>query len=101
MSDLSGKIIAINGASGKLGRHLVPRLEARGAKLKLFSRDARKLEGIGSATEKYALDELEFELPACDVLIDLAVRNNDQPGEDAAFLERGFALMRSTLEVSY
>lgn len=90
MSDLSGKMIAINGASGKLGRHLVPRLEARGAKLKLFSRDARKLEGIGSATEKYALDELEIELPGCDVLIDLAVRNNDQPGEDTAFLEDNF-----------
>lgn len=100
MIDLSGKTIAINGASGKLGRHLVPRLEARGATLKLFSRDVQKLGTVSTTASKFGLEALAAELSSCDILIDLAVRNNDQPGDEAAFLEDNFRRPQRLVELA-
>lgn len=72
----------VTGASGKVGRHLVPLLASRGYRVLAVGRDSASLQaryaplaGIHAAS----YDDLAGQ-PACDTLIHLAVRNNNQPG---------------------
>ncbi|MDG3039745.1 hybrid nucleoside-diphosphate sugar epimerase/sugar transferase [Roseicyclus marinus] len=75
--------IAITGASGFVGRQLVPRLEAAGIDLLLLGRDtevlARLFPGLPHGTTETLADA------GVDLVLHLAARNNDRPGSQADF----------------
>lgn len=75
----NGMHIIIAGASGFLGRMLVPILKRRGAHLLLLGRDraslAAQFDGIETADYAQALEYL----PSAELLLNLAVLNNDRP----------------------
>lgn len=77
--------IAISGASGFVGRQLVPRLENAGVELLLLGRDpahlGRLFPGVPTCTTE-ALSETGAD---CDFLLHLAARNNNQPGTQSEF----------------
>jgi len=72
----------VTGASGNVGRHLVPLLASRGSRILAVGRDAAPLRaryaGI-AGVDAASYDELAGQ-PACDTLVHLAVRNNNHPG---------------------
>lgn len=72
--------IAIAGASGFVGARLVPALLSDGHKLILLGRDPRALAERFPGTATASYDNLPEALGGTDVLINLAVRNNDQGG---------------------
>lgn len=69
--------IAVTGASGKVGRMMVPLLAERGSELILFGRDASALRKIFPNHRCHSNDELSSALRGFDVLLHLAVLNND------------------------
>jgi lipopolysaccharide/colanic/teichoic acid biosynthesis glycosyltransferase len=79
----------VTGASGNIGRHLVPLLEAQGFQILALGRDASALRAMYAnhpqvdCADYSALAEQE----TCDTLIHLAVRNNDRPGSLEEFIQ--------------
>lgn len=73
----------VTGASGNVGRHLIPLLVRDGRTLLAVGRDPHALRRL-FASHSSAVAVADYEglarLPACDTLIHLAVRNNDAPG---------------------
>lgn len=74
--------IIVTGASGNLGRRIVPRLAASSSRILLVGRDASllreqysSLEGVDTS-DYTSLEQIE----SCDTLIHLAARNNDRSG---------------------
>ncbi len=78
----------VTGASGNVGRHLVPLLSQRGKRLLVVGRNVQKLHAIfrdlGDNVTVANYRELS-QLRACETLIYLAVRNNDRPGSLSDF----------------
>ncbi len=72
--------IAVTGASGFVGRLLVPLLAERGADLVLAGRDVARLHSLFPGHECVDHGALEAALKGCDMLVHLAVRNNDRAG---------------------
>lgn len=77
--------IAITGASGFVGRQLVPLLSAAGIDLLLVGRDQAALSRLFPQHATCATDALALNGQGCDLLLHLAVRNNDRPGSQAEF----------------
>ena len=79
----------ITGASGNVGRHLLPLLARDGRKLLAVGRDVEALRALfcdgGADITVTDYDGLAH-LSTCDTLIHLAVRNNDRPGTLADFV---------------
>ncbi len=88
--------IAVTGASGRIGQALVPELMRRGVELVLAGRDPEGLRRRfpGVAVSSYA--GLSEAAKGCALVLHLAVRNNDQPGDWQDF-ERDNVLL--TLDV--
>lgn len=79
----------VTGASGNVGRHLVPLLARGGRTVLAVGRDLdtlRKLFTDQPHVEVASYDALAG-LTACDTLVHLAVRNNDTRGSLADFIE--------------
>lgn len=78
----------VTGASGNVGQHIVPLLAREGCTLLAVGRDIDAMRDIFSGqsenVEIAGYDALA-RLSACDTLIHLAVRNNDNPGSLADF----------------
>lgn len=72
----------VTGASGNIGRHLLPILAKRGSRILAVGRDATALRKLYVGFD--LIDAIDYESladqQACDTLIHLAVRNNDKPG---------------------
>jgi lipopolysaccharide/colanic/teichoic acid biosynthesis glycosyltransferase len=72
----------VTGASGKVGRHLIPLLASSGYRILALGRNAVDLRKLYTdllnvdCAEYYELDNQKF----CSTMIHLAVRNNDKPG---------------------
>ncbi|MBY4636081.1 sugar transferase [Sphingopyxis sp. XHP0097] len=78
----------VTGASGKIGRHLVPLLARNGRTLLAVGRNSDTLRRLfANQTGSVAVADYGDlkRLPGCDTLIHLAVRNNDAPGTLADF----------------
>ena len=93
--------IVITGASGFLGRQMVPRLRATGAEVLLVGRDPDRLKAQFPdipAVCSYA--DLAEHAAGYDVLLHLAVRNNDQPGTRDDFFAVNVELLRDTAQVA-
>ncbi|MDY6949369.1 MAG: NAD-dependent epimerase/dehydratase family protein, partial [Pseudomonadota bacterium] len=78
--------IAITGASGFVGRQLVPLLVERGVQVLLIGRDPDALSGTFSQCKAVGYDQLSA-ASSFDALLHLAVINNDQHA-DAAEIQR-------------
>ena len=79
----------VTGASGNVGRHLVPLLTRDGRKLLAVGRDVEALRALFcDRGDNIAVTDYDglARLSACDTMIHLAVRNNDQPGTLADFV---------------
>lgn len=69
--------IVITGATGFIGRQLVPRLLASGADLLLVSRDPEKVQTIWPGVERCDYASLAMRATDYDLLVHLAVTNSD------------------------
>lgn len=77
--------IAITGASGFVGRELVPLLHKAGIDLLLLGRDPARLKRVFPDMPVCQSDALTQQGMGCDLLLHLAARNNNQPGTQAEF----------------
>ncbi len=72
----------ITGATGKVARHLVPKLATSGKRILAVSRDTAALRRLYGGLVRVDICDYEAlaAIEACDTLIHLAARNNDRPG---------------------
>jgi lipopolysaccharide/colanic/teichoic acid biosynthesis glycosyltransferase len=77
--------IAITGASGSVGRIIVPRLAEAGLDIVLAGRDPERLRALFPDHVSVVYDKLAPSLRNCDAVLHLAVLNNDQNGSLEAF----------------
>ena len=77
--------IAISGASGFVGRQLVPLLEARGAELLLIGREPILLQQLFPQCAVAGYDEIATLAKGFDQFLHLATLNNDDHADYAAF----------------
>lgn len=77
--------IAVTGASGFIGRQLVPLLKARGCDILLVGRDPAKLNILFPSMETTTYTGLWQMAAGFDALLHLAVLNNDQVADRAEF----------------
>jgi len=77
--------IVITGATGFVGRQIVPLLESKNAKLLLVGRDLAKLKELFPQAKITDYENLAKDSAGYDVLVHLAVMNNDQTGDLAQF----------------
>ena len=73
--------IAITGASGFVARQLIPRLKDRGAKLLLIGRQPAELRRQYPGCDAADYAEIESRASGFDLLLHLAVINNDKDAE--------------------
>ena len=73
---MTGKL-AITGASGQVGRLIVPRLSDRGIELVLLGRDPSRLRALFPNCPAFDYGDLEAALAGCEAILHLAVTNND------------------------
>jgi lipopolysaccharide/colanic/teichoic acid biosynthesis glycosyltransferase len=92
--------LAITGASGFVGRQIVPLLAAHGVDLLLVGRDPDALRRDFPGCRACGYAELEVEARGFDALLHLAVRNNDRPGTLDEFTAVNVDLVCRTLAAS-
>jgi len=73
---MMGKL-AITGASGQVGRLIVPRLSDRGIELVLLGRDPSRLRALFPNCPAFDYGDLGAALAGCKAILHLAVTNND------------------------
>ena len=77
--------LAITGASGSIGRMIVPRLADAGIRLVLAGRDPDRLHALFPGLDAVGYDGLPDALRGCDAVLHLAVLNNDRSASPDAF----------------
>lgn len=90
--------LVITGASGFIGRQIVPALEHAGYDLLLSGRDTGRLETLFPGRRICKISQLSIQAKGCRALIHLAVRNNNQTGSDDAFVEANVTFLKQALE---
>jgi lipopolysaccharide/colanic/teichoic acid biosynthesis glycosyltransferase len=86
--------IAVAGASGFVGARLVPALLAHGHDLVLLGRDPQALTRRFPQARAASYGDLPAALEGTDVLINLAVRNNDRGGTLSDFRQTNVELVK-------
>lgn len=92
--------VLITGASGNLGRQIVPILQRHGMDLLLFSRTPQALADIFPQIPVTDYENLAGKFSGFDVVLHLAVRNNDQPGDLEAFRAINVTLVKTITEAA-
>ena len=77
--------LVITGASGALGRAIVPFLVAHGTRLLLVGRDPDRLRGLFPSLKACGYEDWMSAATGADAVIHLAVRNNDAGGSIEAY----------------
>jgi lipopolysaccharide/colanic/teichoic acid biosynthesis glycosyltransferase len=90
--------IAITGATGFVGRSLVPLLDTAGTELLLVGRDSKRISQYFPHIAACGYDELEQKAAGFDLLVHLAVVNNNQDVPSETFHDVN---VRQFLEVAY
>ena len=89
--------IIVTGASGFIGREIVPLLKKANVELLLVGRDADKLKSLFPLDRVTSYDDLELEAQGYDALVHLAVMNNDKPNQIGDFRAVNVALLEAVL----
>jgi lipopolysaccharide/colanic/teichoic acid biosynthesis glycosyltransferase len=91
----------VTGASGNIGRYLVPMLADQGYRVLALGRDPIKLRRIyGNLTKVDCADyQVLPEQAECETLIHLAIRNNNQPGSTGDFTRDNVSLSILVCEI--
>jgi lipopolysaccharide/colanic/teichoic acid biosynthesis glycosyltransferase len=92
--------IIVTGASGFIGRHLVPRLVAAGAEIVVLGRDPARLKALFPQLAAASYEDPERIMAGADMVLHLAVRNNDQPGSAQDFTRDNVDLTLRLLEAA-
>ncbi len=85
--------IVLTGASGFIGRWLVPELAAKGASLLLVGRDPETLARTFPDQQTCSYDDLEHKAAGYDLLVHLAAINNDAQATEQDFQRVNVALL--------
>lgn len=97
--ELSLKIV-VTGASGYVGRNIVPLLQERCEALVLIGRDPTKLKQLFPDIPSCTIDELPTCAEGFDSLVHLAVLNNNAENDDAVFYEVNEDLTKRVAKIS-
>jgi len=89
--------LIIAGASGNVGKMLVPILIARGVEVLLLGRDVDTLQAIYPEHSVATYDALPKQVKHYDGMLYLAVRNNDQPGSMEEFEHANLTFLEKVL----
>lgn len=92
------KKIVITGASGFVGRQIVPRLAATGTELLLVGRSRDQLSALFPRIRNCSYASLAEEGKGFDLLLHLAVLNNNVSTNQSDFHDVNVGLLKSTLE---
>lgn len=92
--------VILTGASGTIGKQLVPRLSAVGVELLLVGRSAERLKSLFPAEQCVVYGDLTKYGRGFDWLIHMAVQNNDKTLPDHTFEETNIAFYKSILEIA-
>lgn len=79
--------IAVSGASGSVGRNLIPLLVQAGHTLLLISRDTARVKRQFPGLAVASAATWEEDARNCDIFLHLAVRNNNQAGSLGEFMK--------------
>lgn len=94
------KRMVITGASGFVGKQLVPRLEACGIDLLLVGRDAQKLKVLFPGMAVCTYEDLAEHGAGFDALVHLAILNNDRPASADAFEKVNVGFLLETVGIA-
>ncbi len=90
--------IVVTGATGFVGRNLVPLLSAAGAELLLVGRDEARVEAAFPGYPACAYGDLAARATGFDTLVHLAVANNDADLPDQAFRQANVEFLLHTAQ---
>ena len=92
--------IIITGATGFVGRQLIPVLDSAGHTLLLAGRDMQRLQQVFPEYAACTYSDLRTRAAGHDAVIHLAARNNDQGGSEADFAEANVRLAVQIAEIA-
>jgi lipopolysaccharide/colanic/teichoic acid biosynthesis glycosyltransferase len=92
--------IVVTGASGFIGRPLVPRLEQAGNEVVVLGRDPARLKALFPHLAAASYEDPEPIMAGADMVLHLAVRNNDQDGTPEDFTRDNVDLTLRLLEAA-
>ena len=89
--------IIVTGASGFIGREIVPFLKKANAELLLVGRDTDRLKSLFPGDRVTSYEDLEMEARDYDSLVHLAVMNNDKSKQISEFRAVNVILLETVL----
>ena len=89
--------IIVTGASGFVGREIVPFLKKENVELLLVGRDTDKLKSLFPGDRVTSYEDLEIEAQGHDALVHLAVMNNDKSKQISDFRAVNVTLLETVL----
>jgi len=92
--------IIVTGASGFVGQLLVPKLQEIGLDLLLIGRSPERLKSLYPTCESASYDDLPNQSQGAELLINLAVVNNDADHQDDVFKQVNVDLPLELIEIA-
>jgi lipopolysaccharide/colanic/teichoic acid biosynthesis glycosyltransferase len=89
--------IIVTGASGFIGREIIPFLKKENVELLLVGRDTDKLKSLFPRDRVTSYEDLEIEARGYDALVHLAVMNNDESKKISDFRKANVTLLETVL----